>query len=168
MSSLIEKPEDLTELEDFETPVGTRPIKPMAWSIEKYCIAQSLALEGKTRVKISEETGIPLSVIRKWEKHADFQAYMVELVMKKKEQLEALHLQALSKTLRAKMDRAEETDDWVNFSKKDPTAIMETFHNISGAKEESEQSNYAKMMELLLEKSNKQKQKTIEVVNDED
>lgn len=161
MNDLAKQNVDLSELEEFETPVDTRPVKPVHWSLEKYCVAQSLCLEGKSRTKISEETGIPLSTIRKWEKHPDFQAYMQELVLKQKDLLLAIHLQDLAKTLHAKRQYAEDNDDWKNYSRQDPTKIMETFHNISGSKEESEQSNYAKMMEMLLEKSNKAK--TIEI-----
>ena len=166
MNDLVKQNNDLSELEEFETPVDNRPVKPIHWSLEKYVCAQSLALEGKSRVKISEETGIPIGTIRKWEKHPDFQQYMQELVLKQKDVLLAMHLQDLAKTLNAKRQYAEDNDDWRNFSRQDPTKIMETFHNISGAKEESEQSNYAKMMEMLLDKSNKMK--TIEVINDED
>lgn len=156
---------DPSQLEAFETPAESKPLVPMNFSLEKHVVAQKMAFEGKSMKKIAEETGIPIHVITKWNKHPDFIKYKQDLVLERAEAMKAQHLSDLFKTLDAKRTKAEDNEDWENFSKKDPTAIMETIAEITNSGNNTEQSNYAKLMEALLEKS--QRIKVIQVESDE-
>lgn len=153
---------DPAELLDFETPVDERPIKPLTWSYEKYVCAQALALSGKTKKAISEETKIPLHVIRRWEQHPEFQDYIKEIVLKSRDELLAANLSLLQKAINAKRDKIEEEGgDYSKLSNRDIASLIETVNELVKEKDSKEDSGWMKQMKELIEQS--AKIKTIDI-----
>jgi len=152
----LEAQVDPSELSEYETPVDIQPVKPLAWSYEKYCCAQAIAFGGKTKKAISEETKIPLHVIKKWEQHPEFQEYVKEIVLKKKDELLAANLSLLQKAINAKRDKIEEEGgDYSKLSNRDIASLIETVSELTKEKDSSEQSNWMKQMKELMDASSK-------------
>jgi anion-transporting ArsA/GET3 family ATPase len=142
-----------SQLEAFETPIYERPLKPLTWSIEKYEVAQQLALSRKTITQISEDTMVPLSAINRWRAHPDFRAYMDKLVLDTAETLKARRLQLLSKVLDARVERAEELGDYASLTSKDTLDVLEAIRKETVDDQPKESSKYLKTLEALLVKT---------------
>lgn len=168
---MAQKPTDVVpaaseafELADFETPVSTLPVPNVVWSIEKHTVAQMLALEGKSKARISRETGVPVGTITKWQQHGEFRDYINQLVLEQVAVLKARKLQDLLKTLAAREAAAEAADDWAGFSKADSLDILAAIRKETGEEERREDSRYSQVLEKLLEKiPDPPKQHTIDI-----
>lgn len=150
MNELDQVPE--AEWQPFEREAPQEPVKPLRWSIEKYEVAQLLALSRLTLEKISEKTLVPVRVIRSWRKHPEFQAYMDRLVLESAEAMKARRLMLLSKIIDARVEKAEESGDYSFLSNKDTLDVMEALRKETDD-QPKEQSRYMKTLETLLEKT---------------
>ena len=151
------------ELASFETPVyGVTKVAPVQWSIEKYNVAQELALSGKTKSKIAKDMKIPLAVINKWLENPEFNEYIREIVMEGAKILKADRLQVLMKTFAARKERAE-LDGYDTFSSKDGLDIVAEIRKETGDDKGSGQSNYTNLLESLLKHSIAHQQPVIQV-----
>lgn len=164
-SEVIPAPEvsGASELASFETPVYA-PVKvePVRWSIEKYKVAQALALSGKKKTNIAKDMKIPLAVINKWLESEEFCDYVNEIVMEGAKKLKTRRLQDLMKTLQAKEDRAE-LDGWDTFSTKDGLDVLSEIRKETGEDKGNGQSNYTNLLENLLKHSIAHQQTVIQV-----
>ena len=144
---------DPTVLAEFERETPLTPIKPLKWSVEKYEVAQLLALSRMTMVQVAEETGVPVHAIQRWKRHPEFQEYMDRVTLDTAETLKAKRLQVLRKILDARLELAEETGSYVNLSGKDTLDILEALRKETEAEENKPESNYLKTIEALLQKT---------------
>lgn len=152
-----------TELASFETPsYGVTPLLPVQWSIEKYKVAQELALSGKTKTKIAKDLKIPLAVINKWLENKEFTEYINDIVTEGAKALKSKRLQLLMKTLQAREERAE-LDGYDTFSSKDGLDIISEIRKETGEDKGSGQSNYTNLLESLLKHSIAHQQTVIQV-----
>lgn len=151
------------QLEEFETPAqGFTPVVPVQWSIEKYKVAQELALSGKTKTKIAKELGIPLAVINKWLENPDFVNYVNEVTMEGAKAMKSWKLRLLTKALKAKEDRAE-LDGYDTLTNKDTLDIMGEIRKETDGEKGPGQSNYTNLLESLLKHSIAHQQTVIQV-----
>lgn len=154
---------DASELAEFETPsAGLTKVVPVQWSIEKYKVAQELALSGKKKTTIAKELKIPLAVINKWLENQEFTEYVQEIVLEGAKTLKSKRLQLLIKTLQAREERAE-LDGYDTFSSKDGLDIISEIRKETGEDKGSGQSNYTNLLESLLKHSITHQQPVIQV-----
>ena len=152
-----------SELASFETPaLGITKVAPVQWSIEKYKVAQELALSGKKKTTIAKELKIPLAVINKWLENQEFNEYVQEIVLEGAKTLKSKRLQLLMKTLQAREERAE-LDGYDTFSSKDGLDIISEIRKETGEDKGSGQSNYTNLLESLLKHSITHQQPVIQV-----
>jgi len=149
------------QLAPFETPHKGTQVVPIRWSIEKYKVAQMIALEGKTKTAIAKELSIPLSAINTWLAHPEFQAYINQTVLAGAEALKAKKLQLLMKTLAAREAQAE-LEGYDQFSRKDSLDIISEIRKETG-EERSADSSYLNLLEKLVLNSTKQPTKIVAV-----
>lgn len=156
-------PLSANELASFETPAPSAvKILPVQWSIEKYNVAQELALSGKTKTKISKDLKIPIAIINKWLESKEFTEYINSIVMEYAKASKAERLRLLMKALKAKEDLAE-LDGYDTFSRKDPLDIIAEIRKETGEDKGSGQSNYTSLLENLLKHSITNQQPIIQV-----
>jgi len=150
-------------LEAFETPVsGAVTVAPVQWSIEKYNVAQELALSGKTKTRVSKDLKIPLAIINRWLENKEFTEYINSIVMEYAKASKAERLKLLMKTLKAREDQAE-LDGYDTFSKKDSLDIVAEIRKETGEDKGNGQSNYTNLLENLLKHSITHQQPIIQV-----
>lgn len=145
---------DAGTLASFETEQGPTQVVPVRWSMEKYRVAQEIALSGKTKTAIAKEQGIPLTAINIWLKSPEFQEYINQTVMDGATALKAKKLQLLMKTLSAREAEAEE-DGYSTFSRKDSLDVIAEIRKETG-EERSTDSSYTSLLEKLVTNSMKQ------------
>lgn len=153
---------DPSRLEAFERPVPTRPMLPLMWSIEKYEVAQLLALSRMTVVDVSKETNVPLHVIQKWRQHPEFSDYMNKLVLEGATVLKAKRLMILQKILDARLARAEAMGDFSTLSTKDTLDILAEIRKETEAEDNKEKSTWMQTLDILLERTAEKQAKLIE------
>ena len=73
----------VTELEEFETPLEVTKVTPMVMSVEKHEVAEMIAIKGMSVTRVSEETGIPVSAIKRWKRHPDFAKLIRDMILEK-------------------------------------------------------------------------------------
>jgi hypothetical protein len=146
---------DPTKLEDFERPVPTAPMKRLAWSIEKYEVAQLIALSRLTIKEVAVATKVPESVIYKWKRHPDFQEYMNTITLEQADNFKAKRLQILSKVLDARLEQAERAGSYALLSTKDTLDILSEMRKETETSSEGDQSNFMKTITSLIEKTSK-------------
>lgn len=162
-NALVPETTTASELASFETPVcGVTQVLPVQWSIEKYKVAQELALSGKTKTKIAKDMKIPLAVINKWLENKEFNDYVQDIVTEGAKALKSKRLQILMKTLQAREERAE-LDGYDTFSSKDGLDIISEIRKETGDDKGSGQSNYTNLLESLLKHSIAHQQTVIQV-----
>lgn len=145
----LEKATGAFELADFETPLGSKELMPVVWSLEKHTVARMLALEGKSRAKISRETTVPEATIKKWQENEEFQEFMNSLVLKAAGVIDAKILSAKMKTLDARIAETEELDNWAQFTSKDSLELMSEIRKQTAKETESKNSPYLNVIERL-------------------
>lgn len=151
------------ELASFETPVPSLvQVTPVHWSIEKYKVAEELALSGKTKKTIAKDLKIPLAVINRWLESKEFSEYVNSIVMEYAKASKAERLKLLMKTLKAREEQAE-LDGYDTFSKKDSLDIVAEIRKETGEDKGSGQSNYTSLLENLLKHSITNQQPIIQV-----
>lgn len=144
---------DPAELCSFEQPVPLVPIKPLQWSVEKYEVAQLLALSRMNVAAVSAETGVPIHAIRRWKSHPEFQEYMDQLVLESASTLKALRLQVMRKILDARLAFAEDSGNYAALSSKDTLDLLDAMRKETEAQEAQPESNYMKTLEDLLKRT---------------
>ena len=152
------------ELAAFETVQELKPALPVKWSLEKFEVAQDLALSGKTKSKISKDRKIPLPVINKWLESSEFRDYIDSIVLEAAKINKNKRLQLLVKTLAAREDLAEQ-EGYADFSRKDSLDIISEIRKETGEDKGSQQSNYTTLLESLLKHSIENQPKVIQVEN---
>jgi len=151
------------ELEEFETAsYGASKMPPVQWSIEKFKVAEELALSGKTKTRISKDLKIPIAVINKWLENAEFNEYVNSIVLEFAKTSKASRLKLLMKTLKAREDQAE-LDGYDTFSRKDGLEIIAEIRKETGEDKGVGQSNYTNLLESLLKHSIANQQPVIQV-----
>lgn len=143
------------ELAEFETPVPMTPVLPVQWSVEKFKVAQMIALSGKTKTEIARITGVPLATINVWTKNSEFQEYIQKLVLESAELMKAKRLQLLLKMLEARIEEAEDPEGsgYGGLSRKDTLEIMAELRKETDEKDTAVQSNYEQLLGKLVELS---------------
>jgi len=165
MSNEIAEVVDAGSLASFETVQKEVQVVPVRWSIEKFRVAQEIALSGKTKTAIAKELGIPLTAINAWLKNSEFQEYINQTVMDGASLLKAKKLQLLTKTLAAREAEAE-LNGYATFSNKDSLDIISEMRKEQGL-EHTADSSYTSLLEKLVSNSMKQpKTITVETVNE--
>jgi restriction endonuclease len=144
---------DPSALCSFEQPVPNVPIKSLQWSVEKYEVAQLLALSRMTLLQVSEETGVPAHAIRRWKAHPDFQEYMDNITLETANTLKAKRLQVLRKILDARLELVEESGNYAALSSKDTLDILDAIRKETEAQESQPESNYLKTIEDLFKRT---------------
>ena len=144
---------DPSELAAYEREVPTAPIKPLTWSIEKYEVAQLLALSRMTHAQIAEHTLVPISAITRWKQHPDFRKYMEDVVLESAETLKARSLMLLSKVLDARVEAAEQGGSYTNLTSKDTIDILAEMRKQTEGDKDEEKSKYVQIVEALLKKT---------------
>lgn len=138
------------ELAEYETPVPVENIPTLVWSVEKYKVAQMLALQGKSRKDISLETKVPLATIDSWRKHPDFQAYIASLIDIAAATMKRDNISLMRKVVDARIAEAEKSGDYASLSKKDTLEIIKELNIMTEDDTKKEESNYAKLLEKLV------------------
>lgn len=142
---------DVSVLEEYERPVSSSPIKPLVWSIEKYEVAQLLAISGYTIAKISEVTTVPITAIKKWKQHPDFIKYMDDCLSDTSVDLKKFRIGLLRKVISARVDRVEEMGgDYSILSTKDTADLLAELRKETEKNEDKEQTQYMRTIEALL------------------
>lgn len=144
---------DPSQMEPFERPVSTKPMRPIAWSIEKYEAAQLLALSRMTEGDVAKELKIPLRVLRKWKLHPEFSEYMCKLALDGESALKAKRLMIMQKILDARIAQAEERGDYAGLSNKDTLAIITELRKETEGEDSKEKSNWMQTLDVLLSKT---------------
>jgi len=144
-----------TDLEEFETPLEVKEVKPMVMSVQKHVVAELIALKGYTVTQASEETGIPISAIKRWKKHPDFAKLVRDMILEKVDDMRAYRLGLCMQMIESRVRKVEELGDYSMLSSKDTLDIMDSMRKDSEKRDESEQSQYMKTIEALLVKSSK-------------
>ena len=157
---------DPSKLESFERPVPTRPVMPLAWSIEKYEVAQLLALSRMTVTQVSEATMVPVHVIQKWKLHTDFSDYMNKLVLEGATVMKAKRLMILNKVLDARLERAESMGDYATLSTKDTLDILAEIRKETEDEDSKEKSTWMQTLDVLLTKTAEKQAQVIELRRD--
>lgn len=165
MSNEIAEVVDAGSLASFETVQKEVQVVPVRWSIEKFRVAQEIALSGKTKTAIAKELGIPLTAINTWLKNNEFQEYINQTVMDGASLLKAKKLQLLTKTLAAREAEAE-LNGYASFSNKDSLDIISEIRKETGD-ERTADSSYTSLLEKLVSNSMKQpKTLIVESINE--
>jgi transposase-like protein len=165
MSNELTETVDAGSLASFETVQKEVQVVPVRWSIEKFRVAQEIALSGKTKTAIAKELGIPLTAINTWLKNSEFQEYINQTVMDGASLLKAKKLQLLTKTLAAREAEAE-LNGYASFSNKDSLDLISEIRKETGD-ERTADSSYTSLLEKLVSNSMKQpKTITVETVNE--
>jgi protoheme ferro-lyase len=138
------------ELAEFETPVSLETIPPIVWSVEKYKVAQMLALHGKSKVDISIETKVPISTINSWCQHPDFKEYIKTTIEQAASTMKQDNISLLTKIIAARVAEAELSGDYSSLSKKDTLEIIKELNVITEDDTKKEESNYTKLLEKLV------------------
>lgn len=141
---------DVYQMADFETPVPTEVVPAMVWSVQKYKVAQMIALQGKTRKQISEETKVPLWTIDKWANHVDFKAYVKSLIEQAAATMKQENISLLSKVIAARVEQAEKTGDYASLSRKDTLEIIKELNTMTEDETKREESQYSRLLEKLV------------------
>jgi hypothetical protein len=141
------------DLEEFESPVSTKPMKPLVWSQEKFEVAQLLATKGMTIDRVSEITCVPVTAIKRWKTHPEFSAYITKCILDIGDSLKAYRISCLLKTIDARVEKVEQLGDWSLFSSKDSLDILDAIRKETEKNEEKEQTQYMKTIEALIVKS---------------
>lgn len=149
MTSEVDFPKDF-ELADFETPCSNEVIKPIVWSVQKYKVAQMLALHGKSKSEISKETLVPLATISAWAKHPDFIEYVKSLIEQAASTMKNDNISILKKIVAARVEQAELSGDYSKLSNKDTLDIIKELNVITEDDTKKEESNYTKLLEKLV------------------
>lgn len=139
------------ELAEFETQVPDTPVMPVQWSVEKFKVAQMIALSGKPKTEIAKITGVPLSTINLWLKHGEFQEYINRLVLESAELMKAKRLQVLIKIMEARLEEAELEGNYASLSRKDTVDIIREIREETEEKEATQRSNYEMLLDRLVE-----------------
>jgi len=151
------------ELEAFETAsYGAAKMPPVQWSIEKFKVAEELALSGKTKTRISKDLKIPIAVINKWLENSEFNEYVNSIVLEFAKTSKAYKLKLLLQALKAKEDQAE-LDGYDTLGRKDVLDIMSEIRKETGEDKGAGQSNYTNLLESLLKHSIAHQQPVIQV-----
>ena len=161
MSELPEEVVEANSLATFETPYAPVPIMPIRWSIEKYKVAQMIALEGKTKKEIAKELGIPLNAINTWMKNPEFQEYINDTVLESAKAMKGKRLQLLMKIYDARVEEAEK-NGYSGATSKDTLDLMTEIRKETG-EEMSKDSSYTHLLEKLVLNTAKQQLKVITV-----
>jgi hypothetical protein len=148
------------ELAEFELPVSTKPAAPILWSIQKYEVAQMVAMKGLSRKEISKVTGVPLATITRWLSNGEFTEYINKIIVESATLAKAKRLQFLTKVLDARMEEAELNGDFAGASKKDTLDVISELRKETEGEDKQEESNYMKLFEKLIDKT-----QTIQVIN---
>jgi len=165
MSNEIAEVVDAGSLASFETVQKEVRVVPVRWSIEKFRVAQEIALSGKTKTAIAKELGIPLTAINTWLKNNEFQEYINQTVLDGASLLKAKKLQLLTKTLAAREAEAE-LNGYASFSNKDSLDIISEIRKETGD-ERTADSSYTSLLEKLVSNSMKQpKTLIVESINE--
>jgi transposase-like protein len=165
MSNEIAEVVDAGSLASFETVQKEVQVVPVRWSIEKFRVAQEIALSGKTKTAIAKELGIPLTAINTWLKNNEFQEYINQTVLDGASLLKAKKLQLLTKTLAAREAEAE-LNGYASFSNKDSLDIISEIRKETGD-ERTADSSYTSLLEKLVSNSMKQpKTLIVESINE--
>lgn len=144
---------DMSALESFESLPPTTPIRNIVWSMEKYEVAQMCATTRHSDRQVSEITKIPLSTIKVWKRHPDFQKYMTELMLDSADLMKAKSLMIMTKALDARIARAEELDDYGTITGRDTLAIIDQIAKETREDVGKEESHFMQTITALIEKS---------------
>lgn len=138
------------QLAEYETPVPTESIAPIIWSVEKYKVAQMIALHGKSKADISRETKIPLNTIHSWCKHPDFQAYIRSTIDKAASTMQQDNISLLTKIIAARVEEAELSGDYAGLSKADTMDLVKELNKMTNNDGKKEASTYTQLLEKLV------------------
>lgn len=147
--------DDVFALADFETPVPSETIPPLKWSVQKYTVAQMIALHGKSKRAISLETKVPLNTINNWLAHPDFQAYIKQTLEQAAATMKNDSISLLTKIISARVAEAEVSGDYASLSKKDTLDIVKELNALTEDDNKKEESTYTKLLEKLIGNSSK-------------
>lgn len=153
--------EDWDVLQPFETEYVPKVAPPVKWSVEKYKVAQTLALSGKNKRQTAKELKIPLNIIDSWLKSSEFQDYMQSLIDEYGKVMKTNSLMYLNKILQARIEEAE-IDGYANLSRKDTLDIITEIRKETGDDKVAE-GNYLGLLEKLVNHSLKNQQPVITV-----
>ena len=144
------------EMASYETEAPIEQLPPVLWSVQKYDVAQLLALSGLKITEISKATKVPLGTINAWRKSTEFMEYVNRITLESAALLKAKRLQVLTKTLDARIRKIEEDEDgdWAKASRKDTLDILKEIREETEVTEEKEESSYMKLLEKLMLTSN--------------
>lgn len=137
------------ELASFETPVPETTIPPMVWSVEKYTVAQMIALHGKSKADISKETKVPLSTINYWLKHPEFQEYIRKIIDQAAATMKQDNISLLTKIIAARVAEAEISGDFASLSTKDTLELVKELNKITEDDSKKEETGYMRLLEKL-------------------
>jgi hypothetical protein len=154
---------DPSRLAPFERPVPTRPMQPLAWSIEKYEVAQLLALSRMTVTDVAKATNVPVHIIQKWKQHPEFSEYMNKIVLEGASVLKAKRLMILQKILDARLERAEAMGDFATLSTKDTLDILSEIRKETEDEDSKEKSTWMQTLDVLLTKTAEKQAQLIEL-----
>lgn len=148
MSSELDVMKEVWELSSFETERVPTPVLPVKWSIEKYKVAEMLALSGRNKKETARELGIPLAIINKWLQSSEFTEYMQSLVEDYARAIKNNRLMYLNKILQARIEQAE-VEGYADLSRKDTVDIISEIRKETGD-EKSSDNNYMRLLEKLV------------------
>ena len=138
------------ELASFETPVSLEVVRPIQWSVQKYEVAQMMALQGKSKAQISRDTKVPLGTINYWASHPDFVDYLKSLIDSAAASMKNQNISLLSKIIAARVAEAELSGNYASLSKMDTAVLLRDLTELTEADNKREESNYAKLLEKLV------------------
>ncbi len=164
MTNELEAVAGADQLADFETEYVQVPSMPVKWSIQKFKVAQLIALSGKTKKAIAKEVGVPLPMINKWMENGEFSEYVNNLVMEGATLLKAKKLQILTKALDARIEEAE-VEGYGSITRKDTLDIITEIRKETG-EEKSADSGYMGLLEKLVLQSSTNNQSRMVTIGD--
>ena len=155
MSSCTDKTEASVsgafELASFETTVSHEVLPAVKWSIQKYEVAQMIALMGLKKTEIAKQTKVPLATINNWLKNSEFSDYINKLALESVNVLKAKRIQLLTKMLDARIEEAEdENGGYAKLSRKDTLDIIKELRDETEEAEKKQESSYTKLLEKIL------------------
>lgn len=146
---------DAFVLADFETAVPNEVLPPVMWSVQKYEVAQMIALSGMKVSEISKATMVPLSTIKRWQTNPEFQNYINTLALESVNIMKSKRIQLLTKMLDARIEEAEgENGSYSKLSRADTLEIIKELRKESEDDEKKQESNYTRLLEKILLNSN--------------
>ena len=153
--------DEASELSIYETASGNNQVAPVVWSLEKYKVAELLALSSKTKTAISKETNIPVTVINKWLQHPEFKEYVNNIVTTAAKEVHTELMKLKMKVIAARVEEAE-LNGYSTLTNKDTLDVMaEVRKDTSGDK--TQDSSYTNLLEKLVMNSLHTQPKTIVV-----